>query len=959
MTAPPLKLDEIEKEIDRGDVAAAANDAMPEPPTGFLNLLLMLWMYPIVWKGWWKPLKSHDIPCVRPELSAKTSEKAERLWDIELSTARATGKKPSLEKVLMKVYEKEIYLGYVVASIQGLLTTVGRPLVLAHIINVTQDPDATIAQMAVPVAVVAVMLLLEGLCCVQGKHLLGDHAGIGSIACCFALIQRKSLRLGVEKQDSNVQESTLIGADLTRLFENMKQLSHLPMSISSLVGGVFVILWSIGIPGLVGLAVMFAILALNRKFAGSIAVAEGKSLAAADSRLAILKQVIENMKSIKLSAWEEQFEVAIDKARKRECTQIMRFRALQMTSIQVGRAAPILSCASAFIYLALSGEPMVAADMYAALNVFMALRMALIMLPLCISLVAQSRVQLGRVQGYLELGETNNMAIVQIGAGEGVEEVVEAGDGIEVSNDEGGVEGTKSSIAIAFSQATASNKRHPAMAMAFDDAVTERTDSPVAEFIHATLQWRSTDFALRDLNFRPKRGELTAVIGTVGSGKSSLLQAFFGEMQLVTGKVVVSAKSTIGFVPQKAFVLCGTVRENVLMSRALNQERLDWAISRASMERDVELFNNGLDTEIGERGVTLSGGQQQRMSIARALYAEPTLLLADDPLSAVDGKVASQIFQGAFRKWVDDDEKSERMCVMAVNQAHFLPYCDHIVMMVGGRIEAQGSFESLMAAGVESAFYKLVAGQGAQGQGGQEEEQAISSPAASASEPEPAAKSAESAEAAAAASRAPAPAPALPALSKVVDVGAKAVGAKAADPNQLVKAEKETTGMVKSSVWGEYCAGYGYGLLTLSIVTVMLSYTGMASVDWWLTRWIDATEKHKLEVEAAAAALAAGIAGVAEVGPAVDNERYAAIYALLSLGYMVSLVATASLFSWGSMRASLSLHSQTIKRLVKAPIQWYESTPSGRITSRLSSDLSIVDIQLGFFFDNLMQFTFT
>jgi ABC-type multidrug transport system fused ATPase/permease subunit len=906
------------------DAEEAADGGRHDAPKGFLNLLLMLWMYPIVWKGFWSPLKSNDIPSIRDKLSARMSERAEILWDLELSSARANGKKPSLERVFKTIYQMELWAGYFAATMQGLLMTVGRPLVVRHIINVTQESDAMLMEMIVPVICVALLLLLEGMCAVQAKHLLGDHAGLGTIACLSALIQRKSLRLGVERE-SDVQESTLIGADLVRLFENMKQISHFPMSIASLLGGTFVIIWSIGIPGIVGLAVMAAILLLNRKFAGSIATAEGKSLAAADKRLALLKQVIENMKSIKLSAWEEQFEEAIDEARKQECTQIMTFRALQMTSIQIGRAAPILSCASSFIYLALSGEAMVAADMYAALNVFMALRMALIMLPLCISLLAQSRVQLGRVQDYLTLDDTRLQTVIKNDALEGALLKVE-------SSSTGKADG---SIAP-FSNAS------------------DACHSPAVDFVRATLRWRSTDFSLREIDFRPRRGQLTAVVGTVGSGKSSLLQAMLGEMQVTRGTLRINRQSAIGFVPQHSFVMCGTVQENVLMSRGLDHARLEWAIKQASMQRDLELFTNGMQTEIGERGVTLSGGQQQRMSIARALYADPTLLLADDPLSAVDGKVANHIFQGAFRDWVDE-KKEERMCVMVVNQAHFLPYFDHIVMMVGGRIQSQGTYEELITARSDSPFCTLVAGQGRQTQEERGEPLEVREFTVVEAEVDEAEVLS------------------LPQAQLVADVkalnadeGVEGLSAAGVGPERLVKAEVETTGMVKSSVWAEYCAGYGHGLMALSVLVVALSYVGMASVDWWLTRWIDATDRHQIDVEGAAAntaaanaADAAGAVDVIDVGEGVDNELYAMVYALLSLLFLVLLICSASLFSWGSMRASLSLHQQTVSRLVKAPIQWYESTPSGRITSRLSSDLSIVDIQLGFFFDNLMQFTFT
>ena len=149
---------------------------------------------------------------------------------------------------------------------------------------------------------------------------------------------------------------------------------------------------------------------------------------------------------------------------------------------------------------------------------------------------------------------------------------------------------------------------------------------------------------LSGLNIEVAAGELVALVGPVGCGKSSLLAAAWGECDVLRGTLRVAAGGA-AMVPQKAFLIAGTISDNVLLGRPLIDAQLDAAIDACALRADIDALPHGLATEVGERGVTLSGGQQQRLALARALYGQPALLLLDDPLSAVDARTGAHILK--------------------------------------------------------------------------------------------------------------------------------------------------------------------------------------------------------------------------------------------------------------------------------------------------------------------------
>lgn len=199
----------------------------------------------------------------------------------------------------------------------------------------------------------------------------------------------------------------------------------------------------------------------------------------------------------------------------------------------------------------------------------------------------------------------------------------------------------------------------------------------------------ATQPILKNFTFNAKKGDLVMVVGSVGSGKSSVISAILGELPTKSGSLAVSG--SIAYVAQEAFIFNSTVRENILFGKEYDPVKYRQVLEASALMADLSQFTAGDRTEIGERGVNLSGGQKQRISIARALYSNNDIVLLDDPLSAVDSHVGKHIFHRAVKTYLAD-----KLVILTANQVQYLPFADKILFLDNEEVHS-GTFEELMA----------------------------------------------------------------------------------------------------------------------------------------------------------------------------------------------------------------------------------------------------------------------
>uniref|UniRef100_A0A4W6BT85 ATP-binding cassette sub-family C member 5 n=1 Tax=Lates calcarifer TaxID=8187 RepID=A0A4W6BT85_LATCA len=310
------------------------------------------------------------------------------------------------------------------------------------------------------------------------------------------------------------------------------------------------------------------------------------------------------------------------------------------------------------------------------------------------------------------------------------------------------------------------------MALGYDLTAAEAF-TVVAVFNSMTFALKVTPLAVRSLS--EGAGSLIGICGGVGSGKSSLLSALLGQMTLLEGNV--AASGGFAYVSQQAWILNDSLKENILFGNEYDQEKYNAVLEACCLLPDLAELPYGDMTEIGERGANLSGGQRQRVSLARALYSERPILLLDDPLSAVDACVGSNIFYKAIK-----GAAKGKTVLFVTHQLQYLPECDDIILMKDGQIAEHGTHAQLMAK--EHDYATLFSS-----------------------------------------------------MQQEVRLGAHKVEIK--EGEQLMKAEEKGSGAVAWSVYSAYIKAAGGPIVFIINTFLFLSTTGsVAFSNWWLSYWI-------------------------------------------------------------------------------------------------------------------------
>ncbi|KAF7562107.1 hypothetical protein G7046_g2035 [Stylonectria norvegica] len=391
-----------------------------------------------------------------------------------------------------------------------------------------------------------------------------------------------------------------------------------------------------------------------------------------DQRVSLTQEILQSVRFVKYFGWEEAFMERLADYRSKEIYAIQILLAIRNAINAVSMSMPIFASMLAFITYSLTHHALAPAEVFSSLALFNGLRLPLNLLPMVLGQVIDAWSSLKRIQEYL------------------LEEEMEE-DMIIDSKGEDAVRLTNASFTWERTPTQETEKKHGEKSKKGknESANTASRPGSSGEDTASTLVEERVPFKLQEVTFKAKRNELVAVIGSVGSGKSSLLSALAGDMRKTDGEVVFGASRA--FCPQYAWIQNTSFQNNITFGKDMDNKWYKEVIRACALEADIDMLPNGDQTEIGERGITISGGQKQRLNIARAIYFDADIVLMDDPLSAVDAHVGRHIFDHAILGLLGD-----KCRILATHQLWVLSRCDRIVWMEAGKIQAVDTFDNLM-----------------------------------------------------------------------------------------------------------------------------------------------------------------------------------------------------------------------------------------------------------------------
>jgi len=657
--------------------------------------------------------------------------------------------------------------------------------------------------------------------------------------------------------------------DSSRIIEFSMQSHHVWATVVEVFVLSFFLFWRLGVSCLPGIVVIFLFFGFQGLAGRIIAQLRKSTLLAVDARVRLMSEVLTSIKLVKLYAWEDAFVKAVAASRAEELRQLRRVAVWKVVNMLMGTSVPIIASVTSFITYFMLGNTLTSTDVFAALTLFNQLRTPMNGFPKGVKTCAEILVALDRLQGILAMPDLVHAP----------------------STHPGGL---------------------------------------AVELVRASFTWGEEESTpiLKDISLRLGPGQLIAVVGSVGSGKSSLLMGIMGEMSKGSGTLEVHG--TLAFSPQQAWVINATLRDNILFGAPYDATKYRTVVQACALEHDILQLPGGDLTEIGERGVNLSGGQKQRVALARAVYSGSSIYLLDDPLGAVDTHVGQVLFDKCIRGVLRD-----KAVILVTHHLQHLQKVDHILVMKNGSVAEEGSFQDLLAQ--KGEFAALVAAHTNLDGPSAEYPEAEASAAVSAAPTTEGGSNPDQTETASSPSAPLSLAQTPLATSTEGNAGSPdGDGTKPTDNNKffgtMVK-EDRGTGAVPFRVYKRYCVEGGGLLLSGGIIFMYaLTQAMRVATDFWLSSWV----------------IEDGSAGN-ETNFVLKEETahlFIGVYVGLAGLAVLLLLSTSLTFYRAALTASTRIHNAVFKAVLDAPISFLDTTPVGRVINRFANDVDQMDDSL-------------
>ncbi|EAW82710.1 ATP binding cassette subfamily C member 12 [Homo sapiens] len=888
----------------------------PVDDAGLLSFATFSWLTPVMVKGYRQRLTVDTLPPLSTYDSSDTNAKRFRvLWDEEV--ARVGPEKASLSHVVWKFQRTRVLMD-IVANILCIIMAAIGPVILIH--QILQQTERTSGKVWVGIGLCIALFATE-------------FTKVFFWALAWAINYRTAIRLKVALStlvfENLVSFKTLthisvgevlniLSSDSYSLFE-AALFCPLPATIPILM--VFCAAYAFFILGptaLIGISVYVIFIPVQMFMAKLNSAFRRSAILVTDKRVQTMNEFLTCIRLIKMYAWEKSFTNTIQDIRRRERKLLEKAGFVQSGNSAL---APIVSTIAIVLTLSchiLLRRKLTAPVAFSVIAMFNVMKFSIAILPFSIKAMAEANVSLRRMKKIL-IDKSPPSYITQP---EDPDTVLLLANATLTWEHEASRKSTPKKLQ--------NQKRHLCKKQR-SEAYSERSP-PAKGATGPEEQSDSLKSVLHSISFVVRKGKILGICGNVGSGKSSLLAALLGQMQLQKG--VVAVNGTLAYVSQQAWIFHGNVRENILFGEKYDHQRYQHTVRVCGLQKDLSNLPYGDLTEIGERGLNLSGGQRQRISLARAVYSDRQLYLLDDPLSAVDAHVGKHVFEECIKKTLRG-----KTVVLVTHQLQFLESCDEVILLEDGEICEKGTHKELMEE--RGRYAKLI--HNLRGLQFKDPEHLYNAAMVEAFKESPAEREEDAG---------------IIVLApgnekdegKESETGSEFVDTKVPE-HQLIQTESPQEGTVTWKTYHTYIKASGGYLLSLFTVFLFLLMIGSAAFsNWWLGLWLDKGSRMTCGPQ--------GNRTMCEVGAVladIGQHVYQWVYTASMVFMLVFGVTKGFVFTKTTLMASSSLHDTVFDKILKSPMSFFDTTPTGRLMNRFSKDMDELDVRLPFHAENFLQ----
>lgn len=913
----------------------------PKETANIFSQLFFWWMIDLFIKGAKTDLQESDIfQPLNEDDSKKVTDHLEKYWNRELQklkkleyTLGKDGQKVPLKKnVRPKLYKAlfgAFWLPYAIIGIyifiQSCILRILIPILQGWIINYFAEESNSTGEIEKNKTMIYIACLVI---CLFSTALMLNHIiimsqqiGMRIRVACTSLIYRKILRLNQTSlsQTGAGQIVNLLSNDMNR-FDLLTIYLHYIwiMPIQIIIVGY--IMWQkVGVSILMGLGIL---LIISIPIQGTISLLSRNIRAIiaplTDRRIQLMNELVAGIQVIKMYAWEKPFNKIVSITRALEIKKIKFSAYVRATNMAVIVFTERLLIYFTLVMFVLSGNNLNADVTYTLATFYNILQLtAALFFPQALIVLGETIISMNRLEDLLLMDEVNM---------ECFKETLQSED-------------EKLNKAIATNNQIDVNNKTP----------EQKSYRPVCvKFHRVSANWINGQLppTLCNVSAVINPGGLYALVGPVGSGKSSMLYLLLKELDLGAGSVILThdpsknvsyGKMTncyhiensnirISYASQEPWLFGGTVRDNILFGQIFDKVRYNEVTRVCALLKDFQQFPQGDMTIVGERGVSLSGGQRARINLARAVYRQADLYLLDDPLSAVDTHVAKHLYKKCITEYLNGKTR-----ILVTHQLHFLKCVDHIIVLDRGFVKMQGSYKELIKSNKD--FIEMM--------------NDLTSAVAEKKE-ENARKISEMSLRNMLISK----------RFSEVSIASSVYSSTNDDLTYMendLQGEEMMHGQISSKVYGEYLNhGGNYFILFMLLLFFIIGQVATTGNDYWLSYWTNLEEVRRNKDTAGANQIHKDYINIR------NDSFLASIFTLNSDGLLsridaiyvytfciiictVTVLFRSFLFMKICLNSSSNLHNIMFSNLLQARMSFFNRNPSGRILNRFSKDIGTID----------------